>query len=608
MNKFYVLIIICQLCFFNVQAQEYWQQEVEYEIDVDLNSRNHSLKGDLVLSYTNNSPEYLNEVFYHLYWNAFQPGSMLSNMANIPTLFKDNAISDKIEKFKNSEWGEQIIEELTLNGEVLSFYIDQTILHAKLSKPIKPGETVIFKIKYTTRIPKLVERGGRKGPEGVDYSFTQWYPKICVFDKDGWHPDIYVAREFYGDYGTFNVNITADSDYLIGGSGVLQNADEIGHGYSDKFIKHRKGKRLTWNFVAKNVHDFSWVADKKFIHERSKTRSGIDLHFIYRKDKKSSRFLSKEKFKDDVKNYFSFMEKRFGSYDWPQFTIIQGGEGAMEYPMATVMQVQSNSYEGLLSTVIHEASHMWYYGMLGTDEQQYSWMDEGFTSFAEDEAMNFLLGKNVLNPHNNYLSRFSKVATTSWIEPTATLANYFDGKYPYQLAAYMKGSLFLVQLRGIIGEEVFWSTMHRYKKEWAFKHPNPREFIRIAEKESGMILDWYLNLWIQTNKYSDPSIDSVYSDDERFTQVILSRNGSLPLPVDLKVILKSGLEENYTIPLSSMFGSKKNYINLGPWNYTQRSRVFSLNTSIKDIKKIILDPNYWIADVKRKNNDWENKD
>ena len=330
-----------------VQAQEYWQQEVKYKIDVDLNSRNHSLKGDLSLTYTNNSPEYLNEVFYHLYWNAFQPGSMLSNMANIPTLFKDNAISDKIEKLKNGEWGEQIIEELTMNGEVLSFYIDQTILHAKLPKSIKPGETVTFKIKYTTRIPKLVERGGRKGPEGVDYSFTQWYPKICVFDKDGWHPDIYVAREFYGDFGTFNVNITADSDYLIGGSGVLQNANEIGHGYSDEVSKQKKGKRLTWNFVANNVHDFSWVADKKFIHERSKTRSGIDLHFIYKKDKKSSRFLSKEKFKEDVKNFFTFMEKKFGSYDWPQFTIIQGGEGAMEYPMATVMQVQSNSYEGL---------------------------------------------------------------------------------------------------------------------------------------------------------------------------------------------------------------------------------------------------------------------
>ena len=533
---------------------------------------------------------------------------MLSNMANIPTLFKDNAISDKIEKLKNGEWGEQIIEELTMNGEALSFYIDQTILHAKLPKSIKPGETVTFKIKYTTRIPKLVERGGRKGPEGIDYSFTQWYPKICVFDKDGWHPDIYVAREFYGDFGTFNVNITADSEYLIGGSGVLQNANEIGHGYSDEVTKQKKGKRLTWNFVANNVHDFSWVADKKFVHERSKTRSGIDLHFIYKKDKKSSRFLSKEKFKEDVKNFFTFMEKKFGSYDWPQFTIIQGGEGAMEYPMATVMQVQSNSYEGLLSTVIHEASHMWYYGMLGTDEQQYSWMDEGFTSFAEDEAMNFLLGGNVLNPHNNYLSRFSKVATASWIEPTATLANYFDGKYPYQLAAYMKGSLFLVQLRGIIGEEAFWSTMLRYKREWAFKHPTPRDFIRIAEKESGMILDWYLNLWIQTNKYSDPSVDSVYSDDKRFTRVILTRNGSLPLPVDLKVVLKSGLEENYTIPLSSMFGYKKNYINLGPWNYTQRSRVFSLKISIKDIKKIILDPNHWIADVNRKNNDWENKD
>ena len=111
--------------------------------------------------------------------------------------------------------------------------------------------------------------------EGIDYSFTQWYPKICVFDKDGWHPDIYVAREFYGDFGTFNVNITADSDYLIGGSGVLQNANEIGHGYSDKVTKQKKEKRLTWNFVANNDHDFSWVADKKFVHEKMKQEFGI---------------------------------------------------------------------------------------------------------------------------------------------------------------------------------------------------------------------------------------------------------------------------------------------------------------------------------------------
>ncbi|CAI8295871.1 MAG: Aminopeptidase N [Owenweeksia sp. TMED14] len=606
MKRIFLSFFILSVGIANAQMG-YWQQELNYEINVDLDDKKHILDGDLELLYTNNSPDLLSEVFFNLYWNAFQHGSMLSNMANIPTRFKDKAIGQNIENYKDDEWGEQIIEKITMNDKVVSFYIDQTILHGKLPNNIKPGETVIFKIKYTTRIPKLVERAGRDGPEGVAYTFTQWYPKICVFDKDGWHPDIYVAREFYGDYGSFNVNITANKNYLIGGTGVLLNSEEIGHGYNDKKITHKKGTRLTWNFKAEKVHDFAWVADKDFVHEKRETPTGIVLHFIYKKDKKSSKHIGKEKFKDDMLSYFKFMQPRFGTYEWPQFTIIQGGEGAMEYPMATVMQVRSDSYEGLLGTAVHEASHMWYYGMLGTDEQQYSWMDEGFTSFAEDEAMNVLTGKNIFNPHSIYLSRFSKVASVPWIEPTSTLANYFDGKFPYQMAAYMKGSLFLVQLRGIIGENAFWSTLARYKKDWAFKHPTPKDFLRIAEKESGMILDWYLNLWISTNKYPDLAIDSIYSTDKNLTSISLKRIGSMPMPVDIRITLKSGEELDYTIPLSSMFGHKKDFILLGPWNYTQKERIFVLDIPLKDIDQVHLDPESWTADINRDDNVWEVK-
>jgi aminopeptidase N len=172
---------------------------------------------------------------------------------------------------------------------------------------------------------------------------------------------------------------------------------------------------------------------------------------------------------------------------------------------------------------------MWFYGMLGTDEQRYYWMDEGFTSFAEDEAMNVVSGKNFPNAHLGYLGRYGRVAHEDWMEPASTLANYFDGKFPYQMAAYMKGSLFLVQLRGIVGEKAFWSTMKRYKNEWAFKHPRPENFLRIAEQESGMVLDWYMNQWIETNKVPDVASRQRLHDRWQFGQHSIVPKG-LPRP------------------------------------------------------------------------------
>ncbi|HAB31113.1 MAG TPA: peptidase M1 [Cryomorphaceae bacterium] len=601
MKKFLLAILAtCAIPSFG----QYWQQAVDYHIQVALDDQKHQLAGDLSLRYTNNSPDVLDEVYFHLYWNAFQPGSMLSNMANIPTKFPDRAIGSNVENYAPDEYGEQIVQSLTLNGQPVAFVVDQTILHCTLPQGIHPGETVTFAMTYTTRIPKLVERAGRDNPEGIAYSFTQWYPKMVVYDTDGWHPDIYVAREFFGDFGTFNVDITAPASYMIGGSGVLQNPDQIGHGYSAQPVKFKKKDRITWRFKAEKVHDFAWVADKELQHDLRVTASGLPIHFFYQNDTASSKHMSTDKFQAEVEAYFAFMHDHFGSYDWPQFSVIQGGEGAMEYPMATIMQVHGG-YDGLLGTVVHEASHMWFYGMLGTDEQRYYWMDEGFTSFAEDEAMNVLSGKNLPNAHLGYLGRYSRVAHQTWMEPASTLANYFDGKFPYQMAAYMKGSLFLVQLRGIMGEDAFWSTLQRYKNVWAFKHPRPENFLRIAEQESGMVLDWYMNQWIETMKVPDAGVDSVYTTGGNLANIRLTRNGSLALPVDVDVVLKNGTTLHYTVPLSAMFGHKDGFALAGPWNYTQKTFTFQVAVTAEQIARVVVDPASWTADANRDDNVWE---
>ena len=609
MNKFFLLAFSLAIGLGSASAQKaYWQQSLRYQMDLELDHNEHRLEGKMRLEYTNNSPDALDEIFMHLYWNAFQPGSMMSNMANIPTQFKDKAIGTKIEELKPYEEGEQIVRVVKHNGREVAFDVQQTILHARLNEPIAPGSTHVFELEYTTRIPIVIERAGRDNKEGVDYSFTQWYPKMCVYDRDGWHPDLYVAREFYGNFGRFEVNITADASFVLGGTGVLKNPTEIGHGYTDEPVKHKKKSRITWRFAADSVHDFAWTADREYQHQRFILPTGTEIHCFYLPDVKSKMMFENERFRADIATYFAFMNEHFGPYRWPQFNVIQGGEGAMEYPMATLLEAHGKEYLGAFSTAFaHEGSHMWFYGMLATDEQRYHWMDEGFTSFAEDEVMNVISGANKPNAHEAYLSTFAKRAgKAAWREPASTPANYFDGKFPYQMAAYMMGSLYLVQLRGIVGDEAFWRIMRRYHAEWSFKHPRPEDFVRIAERESGMVLDWYHDQWINTTKYPDVGIDSVWSDNVALTYLRLERRGSMAMPVDVKVTYESGASMTYTIPLLEQQGHKTDplLVLAGPWNFTQKTFTLTIETPLKGIRFIEVDPGHWTADVNRDDNVW----
>ncbi|HET6539332.1 MAG TPA: M1 family metallopeptidase, partial [Chryseolinea sp.] len=371
-------------------AQDFrWQQRVEYNMDVRLDVKTHKVTGTQRLTYYNNSKDTLNKVYYHLYWNAFQPGSMMDvRSLNLPD--PDPRVKDRISKLKDDEIGYQHIQSLKQDGKDVSFKVEGTILEVVLPKAILPNSKTVFDMKFESQVPLQIRRSGRNNREGIAYSMTQWYPKIAEYDFQGWHAYQYVAREFQSVWGDFDVKITLDPKHVIGATGLLQNADKIGYGYEKPGtnVKQPTGE-LTWHFVAKNVIDFAWAADPDYAHDRVKVADGPELHFFYQKDEKTT--TNWKKLQDYAVKHFQFMNKTFGKYPYEVYSIIQGGDGGMEYPMCTLI-LGEGSVAGLLDVMAHESSHSWYQAVLASNEALYPWMDEGFTDFAKQESVADLTG------------------------------------------------------------------------------------------------------------------------------------------------------------------------------------------------------------------------
>ncbi|HEY6063352.1 MAG TPA: M1 family peptidase, partial [Chitinophagaceae bacterium] len=283
------LLVIFQLSPLLYGQPDRWQQRVKYVMNIDMNVLTNRLAGKQKLEYTNNSPDTLTRVFYHLYFNAFQPGSMMDTRSrrqgavNGPGARQDwdQRVRDRILNLKPDETGYQKIISLKMNGVPQNYKTEETILEVKLTKPILPKSKVLFEMEFEAQVPLQVRRSGRDNPTTkVRYSMSQWYPKICEYDYEGWHPTPYVAREFYGVWGDFDVSITIDKKYILGGTGYLQNPNQIGYGYEDRGVKVKKpsGDKLTWRFIAPNVHDFMWAADPEYVHVSRKIKDSLTIH------------------------------------------------------------------------------------------------------------------------------------------------------------------------------------------------------------------------------------------------------------------------------------------------------------------------------------------
>ncbi|MCB0801802.1 MAG: M1 family metallopeptidase [Flavobacteriales bacterium] len=593
---FFIAITTIQL---NAQAA-YWQQEVSYNMQIDMNVESNQFKGIQKLVYKNNSPDTLNKVFYHLYYNAFQPGSMM-DVRSRTISDPDSRVGARIAALKDDEIGYQKINKLSQDGKKLTYKVVGTILEVELAKPILPGASTSFTMDFEAQVPLQVRRTGRDNKEGIRYSMTQWYPKMVEYDKQGWHANPYIGREFHGVWGNFDVAITIDSKYILGATGYLENANEIGYGYADENIEIEHGEKLTWKFTAPMVHDFAWVADPDFTHKTTVLDNGTTLHFLYQADSNTTNWDSLPHFAVKI---FEEMNQTFGEYPYKQYTVAQGGDGGMEYPMLTLI-TGHRSKGSLVGVTAHEAIHSWYQLLLATNESLYPWMDEGFTSYAEDVILPSILPK--YKPFSGSYRSYFNLVESGKQEVLTTHADHYKTNRAYGVASYSMGLIFCHQLSYIVGYDVFLKGMKRYFNEWKYKHPTPNDFIRIIEKESGLELDWYLNQWIASTNTIDYGIKWMKEKDG-LTTLTLEKIGELPMPLDIYVKYKNGKEEWINIPLRIMSGNKLKESNMGEyrvseaWPWTYNLYELKLSSKIDNIESIVIDPSERMADINRENN------
>jgi hypothetical protein len=601
MKKWLSVFFVTAVCSSQLLAQsDRWQQRAKYQMEIDFDAAKHQYKGSQKLVYTNNSPDTLTKVFYHLYLNAFQPGSQM-DVRSRTISDPDARVKDRISKLSPSEIGYEKILSLKQNGKALKYKVVGTILEVTLAEKILPKSQHTFDMLFEAQVPVQVRRTGRNNKEGIDYSMAQWYPKMAEYDYEGWHANPYIAREFYGIWGDFDVKITLDASYVVAATGYLQNPDKIGYGYSKKEVKHKAGDKLTWHFVAPEVHDFVWAADPDYKHDVVKVDDNLDLHFFYQTDTLANVWKEMQPL---AVRAFKIMNEKFGRYPYKQYSVIQGGDGGMEYPMATLITGHLN-LGGLVSVTVHEAIHSWFQMILGTNESKYGWMDEGFTTYAQNIVMAELFASK-LDPQRGSTASYRSLVKSGLEEPLTTHADHFNTNRGYSVASYSKGAVFLNQLGYIIGQDKLASGMKRYFNEWKFKHPNPTDLKRIMEKESGLELDWYWEDFVGTTKTIDYGIREVAANNGK-TDLVLSRIGQMPMPLDVVISYKDGTQEFFYIPLEMMRGEKSENMyskmtRLTDWGWTYPEYTFTIDKNITDIRTIVIDPSNRMADINPDNN------
>ena len=590
----------------------YWQQHVDYSMDVNVDVEKYQYSGTQKLVYTNNSPDVLSRVYYHLFFNAFQPGSEMDMRLQSVADPDGRMMADgksRIASLSPEEMGYLRVNSLTQDNQAVSFVEEGTILVVELNKPIPPGGKTTFEMTFNGQIPLQIRRSGRNSSEGVALSMSQWYPKLAEYDFEGWHADPYIAREFHGVWGDFDVKLTLDKKYVVGGTGYLQNPEEVGHGYETpgSKIKKTKGKTLTWHFKAPMVHDFMWAADPDYLHDTLKVENGPMLHFFYKNDKEIVE--NWKKLQPKTAEAMQFFNKNIGDYPYEQYSVIQGGDGGMEYAMSTLITGGRN-FGSLVGVMVHEMAHSWFQHVLASNESKHEWMDEGFTSFISSLCMDQIMDQKKENPFASSYQGYYNLVASGKEQPQTTHSDRYELNFAYGIAAYSKGAIFLSQLGYIIGQDKLMETLRKYYQDFKFKHPTPNDIKRTAEKVSGMELDWYLTDWTQTTNTIDYGIKAVEADGQK-TKVSMERIGLMPMPIDILVLYNDGTQETFYAPLRMMYGEKENpYPHLKrtvlpDWPWAHSNYDFILDKELNNIKAIVLDPSQLMADINEENNVWQ---
>ncbi len=601
---------------------QYWQQEVDYKMEINVDAAKNQYQGTQTLVYTNNSPDELDKVYYHLYFNAFQPGSMMDER-NKALSDSDPRVQSRISKLGEDEIGYHQIKSLTQDGQALQYKVEGTILEVDLASPLASGASTTLHMEYDAQVPLQIRRSGRDNKEGIRFSMSQWYPKLCEYDWQGWHANPYIGREFHGVWGDFDVTIIIDEDYIVGATGIELEAPgletpraatkEEARRQAARRKDFKKSKKRAWRFKAKDVHDFAWAADPDYEHTRLMTPSNVELNFYFQPGEKTSENWAN--LPKVMSAALEYINERYGKYPYGKYSFIQGGDGGMEYPMATLITGE-RSFNSLVGVSVHELMHSWYQHGLATNEALYPWMDEGFTSFASSDVMNWLIGQGLINgtyredPQQGSYQGYIGFTASGMEEPLSTHADHYMTNAAYGVGSYVKGAVFAAQLRYIMGEETFYTAFKDYYDRWEGKHPTDYDFIRVMEDHADMELDWYREYMVNTTHTIDYGISNVKSIDGGVV-VDLEKIGVFPMPLDVEVETRDGGKKVYHIPLRMMRGEKQEWAGdipaeiMADWPWTHPSYQLQLPISIKELKSITIDPKNQMADVNKDNNSYE---
>ena len=604
MNKGFFLLLTFFSGLFSAQQNAYYQQYAKYKMDIDVDAQNFTYTGNQTLTYTNNSPDELKVVYFHLYWNAFKAGSMMDQRVagqakNGDSRLQVNGIS-RLASIPVEEEGAQNIHWIKQNGKDLKFEIQETIMKVVLDKPLKPNSSTTFTMNWDAVIPKQIRRAGRNNREGIDMTITQWYPKIAEYDYDGWATFDYVGREFHAPFSDYEINIKIDKEYVIGAGGTLENPSEV-KGYDQKAsVKADKDNKATWKWTAKNMLDFAWAADRDYTVENFTILDGPKVFYVYQKSEKTKLWQESQPY---VTKFFQIMNASFGRYPYPSYSFIQGGDGGMEYGMCTMILGEAASLKGLLGLMIHEGGHSWNQQIMAYNESMRPWMDEGFTSYYESLVMHQILPPKEpeANPFVGSITNYRNFVKRGIEEPAVWFGDHHDNGSAYSFSTYVKGELFLVQLGYIMGEQNLTATMKEFYRQWNLKHPTDRDFLHIAQKVSGMDLKWFQNYWINTTKTIDYAVKNV-EYGETSTTITLENKGQVPMPIDFSILTKDKKVVNYQIPLNmthvwktqDIYGDFKT---LNYWPWTQKEYTFTIPYTKSQISALGIDFSQRLADV-----------
>jgi hypothetical protein len=549
----------------------YWQQDVHYDINASLNDSLDIISGGEKLTYWNNSPHTLDFVYFHLYSNANAKGSYLED------LYKNNKVKLKFGKYREQGLG-TTVEKISSGNQLLKTESDNTILKVFLNQPLKPGEKIVFDIEFKTYFEKEAIRNRMKlfnSGKFKHYDIVHWYPRISCFDrKFGWDTEQHMDHEFYGDFGSYRVSMTLPNNYIIDGTGELVNEEEVlpdtlrkkldisnfakkkWESAPDELIP-RNGTK-TWIFSAINVHDAAFTADPTYrIGEVN--WNGVRCVALAQE----SHAAGWQRAAQYVSKIIQTNSKLIGMYAYPKMIAADAADG-MEYPMITLDGGYDPSFRSLF---IHEISHNWFFGMLGTNETYRAFMDEGFTQFYTAYTWEHIEGKYDLHykSGNKYVDEFSEKDLVR--EGDAYLGYYnsvnkgeevtlnthsdgFNGGIRHGGGygqVYSKTATMLYNLQYVLGDSLFDAAIQNYFNEWKMCHPYPEDMRASIINFTKTDLNWFFDQWLETSKTIDYKVKKVKKKKDNKYEITFERNG-MQMPLDFTVFSSDSIAQNFHIP------------------------------------------------------------